>query len=115
MSYDLLDPRGATLADAEVVTSGSTWLSDPIPVPSGAGAVSFEILATPAVAPATCAVKVRSGNTSAALLADRGVTSPAELVAFSATTRAFLSVAADSRWIQLEIAVTTHDITLDVV
>lgn len=105
--YGAADGTAATLA------SGATFLSDPIPVPDGAGSVSFEIRGTPS-GTATLAVKVRGGNREGATLTDRGVTSPSALVSFATAKTAVVSAPADCRWVQLEIACSGANVALAV-
>jgi hypothetical protein len=87
-----------------VLANGVTFLSDPIPVPPGAGVVSFEIRASNVSGAPTLTVKVRGGNRGICTMIDRGIPSPGALADISGAVSAIVSIAADCAYIQLEIA-----------
>ena len=91
-----------------VLAVGATYLSPPMYIPSYAIRLSLEVRAQRVsnVAP-TLTVKLRQGNTPAATLVDRGVTSPSGLASIGASGAAVLmSDDVVAAYYQVEIACT---------
>jgi hypothetical protein len=100
--------QGLTLRTGTLL-AGATYLSDPIWIPRGCSFVSAEIQAEPTAAGTpTLVLKIRQAVTNtAATLPDRGVTSPAALVAFGpAEVVTFTTDGVVGNYVQFEVACT---------